>query len=133
MILWTVVIFRLVAAYWQISYIRFRIDNFTFPHALAKSFGLPASNVETVAYVSVSGIREIGFGAAVLLLLAGSSIGFLADGDRAAAIVMAVRAGVELADGIIVGSKSRKKAVVQVVGSAVEGAIAVGLLMSAKR
>ena len=123
--------FRLGGTSFGAALSRIGLASLHSPWETAKDFGLPATTSETLAYIPVFGIRDLGFGVAILALLAASATGYITDGDRAAAIVTAAGACVGLGDSMIVRAKGGKGAVGHAIGGSVMAVVAAGLWMSA--
>ena len=127
------IIFRAGALVFAAALIKMGIGALTSPESAAVRFGLPASTPDAIAYVPAWGIRDLGFGAAILLLLGADSTGVISDGGKATAIVTAAGASVGLADGLYVRSAGGKGALGHVIGASGMAAMALGLWVSSRK
>jgi hypothetical protein len=122
--------FRIGAGFFGSALIKLGLDSLRSPEVAAKEFGLPAMNRETLAYMPVWGIRDLGFGAAILALLAAESSGLISGGSRPAAIVTAIGSCVGMADSFLVSAAGGQGATGHAIGATGMAAMAFGIWVS---
>jgi hypothetical protein len=126
------IISRAGAAAFASGLIKAGITTLSSSGAAAKEFGLPATSVETLNYIPALGIRNIGFGASILALLAADHLSVIAaEGGRAAAIVTAVGACVGMGDGLLVRAAGGSGAIGHQVGASLMALSACGIWATA--
>lgn len=125
-------IFKAGTTVFAVALIKIGIDSLRSADTAAKAFGLPATNGETLKYIPVFGIRDLGFGAAIIALLVADHFGVIpASGGRAAAIVTAAGAFVGLGDSVLVRTAGGKEALGHQIGASCMALTAVGLWATA--
>lgn len=123
--------FRVTTSTFALALIKMGADTLRDPAASAQGFGLPATSAETLAYMPVWGIRDLGFGSAILGVLGAESAGWIAsDGGKAASIVTLFAACVGLGDAVIVRARRGRGWVGHAAGASAMGISAVGVWMS---
>ena len=122
--------FRIGAAFFGSALIRMGSDSLVSAEKAAREFGLPAVSRETLAYMPAWGIRDLGFGAAILALLAADALGITTGGPKSAAIVTGIGACVGFGDAVIVSSSGGQGAKDHAVGASGMAVTALGLWVS---
>ncbi len=124
-------IFKAGAVAFASALMKIGIDSLTSATSTA-NFGLPAQASETLNYIPVFGIRDLGFGAGIVALLAAEYGGIIpADGGRAASIVIAAGACVGLGDSVIVRLAGGEGALGHRVGASLMALTACGIWATA--
>lgn len=124
--------FQVGAAFFASALAKLGTDSLRSSEIAAKSFGLPASSRETLAYMPVWGIRDLGFGVAILSLLAANWTGVITGGAKPAALVTGVGACVGLGDSLLVRAAGGKGAGAHAVGASGMLIMAVGLVSQSR-
>lgn len=122
--------FRVGAGFFASALVKLGIDSLRSPENAAKAFGLPASNRETLAYMPVWGIRDLGFGASILPLLVVDMSGLIVGGSRSAAIVTAIGACVGFGDSLLISLAGAPGAIGHAAGASGMALMAAGLWFS---
>ena len=126
-------IFKAGATTFAAALMKIGVDSLLSAPSAAKAFGLPATTPQTLNYIAVFGIRDLGFGVAIIALLAAEHFGvILSDGGRAAATVTAAGACVGLGDSVLVRTAGGSGAFGHSVGASLMALTACGLWATAR-
>jgi hypothetical protein len=97
------------------------------PAKAAADFGIPVAPSEAIKLMPVTGIRNVGFGSAMLTLLAAGKLGYVNNGLAAAAILTFFGSCVGFGDAWCVHQANGRGAFGHAVGAAYMGISGMGL------
>ena len=104
------------------------ISTLTSAQSAAEDFGLPATSKETLAYIPVFGIRDLGFGLSILSLVAAESTGVIPPSNgKATAIATMAGAFVGLSDSLVVYHSGGKTTMKHAIGGFMMFVMALGI------
>lgn len=123
-------LFRAATGLFGCALIKRGITSLKQPEKVAEQFGLPLRSAYAADYVPAMGIREIGTGTTLLVLLVADFTTLIMDGKRSIALVMAASTIVGIGDGLLVYCRIGKGGFSHFVGSTVLLTIASGLWLT---